>query len=127
MNPENKAPMAGGKEKNAEKGRAGEEQAVSFLVSRGYEILERNYRTGRGEIDIIAHHKGMLVFIEVKSRRNSFFGAPAEAVDYRKQRSIRNTARHYMLKKAMTEALCRFDVVSIVLETGSVEVVEDAF
>jgi putative endonuclease len=112
---------------NVDRGRDGEEQAASFLVSRGYKIVERNYRTSRGEIDIIARHKGVLVFIEVKSRKNSYFGAPSEAVDYKKQRRIRNTARHYLAKYALPEALCRFDVVSIERETGLVEVVEDAF
>ncbi len=115
------------KSTHVEKGRHGEEEAARQLISRGYEILERNFRTARGEVDIIARHKGMLVFVEVKTRKNALFGTPQEAVDPRKQSRLRNMARYYLYSKRMPDALCRFDVVSVTLETGRVEVIEDAF
>lgn len=115
------------KSTHVEKGRAGEEEAARQLIARGYEIVRRNFRTARGEIDIIARHKGMLVFVEVKTRQNAFFGTPQEAVDHRKQNRLRNMARYYLYSKGMPEALCRFDVVSVTLDTRAVEVIENAF
>ena len=74
-------------------GRLGEDFAAKYLRRNGYKILTRNYSEHHiGEIDIIAHKRDTLVFVEVKSRSSDTFGAPADAVTYDKQRKIMRTA-----------------------------------
>ena len=91
-----------------------EEQAAEFLKREGCEILERNFRGRRGEIDLIVRDGRYLVFVEVKYRKNADSGFPEEAVDYRKQRIISRVAQEYLLKKRLSETTpCRFDVVAI--------------
>lgn len=95
-------------------GTAYEEQAAKWLEAHGYRILKRNYRCRQGEIDLIAEDGPCLVFIEVKYRRDSQTGHPAEAVDIRKQRRITRTALYYCCEQRIPETReCRFDVVSI--------------
>ncbi len=84
---------------NKEKGDLGEVIALKYLIKSGAEILERNYKIKTGEIDIIAKVDNELVFIEVKSRSNTRYGYPAEAVNYKKINKISNVARYYMLMK----------------------------
>ena len=67
-------------------GKVSEEKAVKFLKKKGYKILEQNYVNNIGEIDIIAKHKGIYVFVEVKYRESDYFGLPREAVNEYKQR-----------------------------------------
>jgi len=109
-------------------GAMGEELAVRHLRDRGYIIIERNYRTPLGEIDIIARHGGAIVFIEVKTRRTGEFGMPFEAVNRRKQERMRRVALVY-LKRLGGEVPARFDVVSVMLDGGraSVDIIQDAF
>lgn len=97
------------------KGDEGEELAVEFLKGKGFEILERNYRYGKGEIDIIANDpaKGFLVFVEVKSRKNLEFGEPEYAITLKKIKQIKKIAELYLYEKNIKEADCRFDVVAI--------------
>lgn len=91
-----------------------EEQAVEYLKSRGYFILERNFRCRQGEIDIIARDGRYLVFLEVKYRKNSRKGRPEEAVTPVKMRTICRVADYYRLRKGYGESTpCRFDVVAI--------------
>ena len=95
-------------------GTAWEEQAAEFLKREGCEILERNFRGRRGEIDLIVRDGRYLVFVEVKYRKNADSGFPEEAVDYRKQRIISRVAQEYLLKKRLSGATpCRFDVGAI--------------
>lgn len=95
-------------------GSAWEEQVCTFLKREGCEILEKNYRSKRGEIDLIVRDGRYLVFVEVKYRKNSAVGFPEEAVDYRKQLRISRTAQDYLLKKHLSETTpCRFDVVAV--------------
>jgi putative endonuclease len=108
-------------------GRMGEEMARRFLLERGYSILETNYRTSRGEIDIIALEGEEFVFVEVKTRKNDRFGTPSEAVDRRKQARLRNLACSYLKKIGSIDAPCRFDVISINLEKDHIELIEGAF
>ncbi len=96
-------------------GKEGEEIAVTFLKSKGYEILERNYHYGHGEIDIVAKDKECLVFIEVKSRINLELGEPEYAVNQRKIKQIKKMAELYLFDKEIEEADCRFDVVAVLL------------
>lgn len=91
-----------------------EEQAAEFLKREGCDILERNFRGKRGEIDLIVRDGRYLVFVEVKYRKNADCGLPEEAVDYRKQRIISRAAQEYLLKKRLPETTpCRFDVVAV--------------
>jgi putative endonuclease len=95
-------------------GQKGESWAASFLEHRGYQILERNYRHGRGEIDIIAQDRGIYVFVEVKTRVSSQYGSPQEAVTRAKQRQLAALATLYLQRKGLlSRADCRFDVIAI--------------
>ncbi|MCI6606388.1 MAG: YraN family protein [Mitsuokella jalaludinii] len=94
-------------------GRQGEEAAAVFLKEAGYEILARNFRTPRGEIDIVAGTEQTVAFIEVKTRRTRRFGRPAAAVDYRKQQKIIQSARWFLRQRHLDGCLCRFDVIEV--------------
>jgi putative endonuclease len=109
-------------------GKEGEELAVRFLKKEGYRIIDKNYRTPFGEIDIIADDGGVLVFVEVKTRSGDVFGFPFEAVDRRKRDKIRKVALCY-LKKIRKEPPARFDVLSIDFEDGekTIDHIKDAF
>lgn len=97
-------------------GLKGELLAEAFLKKQGYRIVERNFRCKFGEIDIIGFKKGVLSFIEVKTRSSDAFGQPIEAVDKTKQRRLVRLANYYLYKKkAQPELPCRFDVVSILM------------
>ena len=94
-------------------GAIGEDMASKYLESKGYKILERNYKNRMGEIDIIALYKGIIVFIEVKYRHNDKFGMPREAVNKNKQFKIRQMALLYLKIKRKLDTHCRFDVIEI--------------
>ena len=95
-------------------GKIGEKKAAEFLKKKGYKIIEVNYKTHYGEIDIIAKDGETLCFVEVKYRKNKSCGDPLEAVNYRKQKNICQVALFYMMKKGLNEwTPCRFDVVSV--------------
>ncbi|MCG6983345.1 MAG: YraN family protein [Deltaproteobacteria bacterium] len=113
----------------SQQGQEGEELAVRHLKRRGYRIICQNYRSPLGEIDIVAHHRGVLVFVEVKSRRSETFGSPKLAVTPAKQRKLSQVAWHYLQQHNLTEASARFDVVTISGSTGApyFEVIENAF
>lgn len=104
-------------------GDRGEDIAVRFLKKKGYKIIERNYRTPIGEIDVIAGDKKTLVFVEVKTRLCDSFGYPEEAVDYRKKKKIEKVALYY-LSKIKQEVPSRFDVISIRLTPDNKEEIE---
>lgn len=116
-------------ERRQQLGRAGEEVALQYLHRQGYRILERNFRCRFGEIDLIACDGRTLAFIEVKTRRSQTFGAPALAITKEKQRRLIKTSQFYLSQKGRAQAICRFDVVTIQLETGEprVEVIKNAF
>ena len=94
-------------------GKIGEDLAAAALESHGYAILERRYRTDRGEIDIIAEDEGTIVFVEVKTRESREFGEAAEAVTRRKQRQVVSLAVEYLARRRLNCRPCRFDVVAI--------------
>jgi putative endonuclease len=95
-------------------GQWGEELAAGYLASQGYKIVERNWRSRAGELDIIAEAEGVLIFVEVRTRRSTArFGTPAESVDARKQRQVREIAQLYLHMTRKHEVRCRFDVVAI--------------
>lgn len=92
-------------------GQAAERRAEQLLIERGYRIVARNYRCRQGEIDLIAWQSGVLVFVEVRCRREGYTTA-AESVNRVKRRRIAMTARHYLALHP-TDSPCRFDVVCI--------------
>ncbi|MDD6816936.1 MAG: YraN family protein [Firmicutes bacterium] len=94
-------------------GTLGENLAAGLLTEEGYEILMRNYRCRYGEIDLIACRDGILTFVEVKTRQNSRFGEPAEAVTTEKQRKIRRTAVCYLSETGRSCRGMEFQVVEI--------------
>lgn len=94
-------------------GKASENTAAEYLKRQGYCILEVNYRTKLGEIDIVAKEGRAVCFIEVKSRSSSAFGLPKEAVDKRKQHKLSRCALVYLKEKHLYNQSCRFDILSI--------------
>lgn len=116
------APAASPRGGNRTAGGSGEGIAAAHLRSIGYTIVERNYRFGRGEIDIVARDGPTLVFCEVKLRRTDEFGLPEAAVTARKQRQIRFVAQGYLLERGIRDTDCRFDVVGIRKVEGEWEV-----
>lgn len=112
----------------SQKGRLGEQIAQDFLIKKGYQILEKNYRYKRSEIDLIALINGTLIFIEVKLRKNEKFGFPEEFVSKRKEELIKEAAENYIFEKDWKKNI-RFDIISI-LKTSikeEIEHFEDAF
>lgn len=107
----------------------GEDLAVKFLKGEGYRIITRNYKTSIGEIDIIAQDGNTIVFVEVKTRADEFFGQPFEAVNKRKRQKLKNLALLYQ-KKQEKEFPVRFDVLSILYRNNGkreIEHIKDAF
>ena len=96
-----------------ELGIVGEDLAVDVLTARGYAILERRYRTGHGEIDIIALDGETLVFVEVRAKATAECGTAAESVTREKQRRVVRMAAAYLARHAIVDPQCRFDVVAI--------------
>ncbi len=108
----------------------GEERAVKYLRQQGMKILEQNFTTPVGEIDIIARDKKALVFVEVKTRRSATFGSPQEAVGVRKQRQIIRTAHWYLQNHPCGKYQPRFDVIAILCQSGEdvqITHIRDAF
>ncbi len=113
-------------------GDEGEEMAVEFLVKKGYEIIERNYRYGKGELDIIAKdpEKNETVFVEVKTKNNLEFGDPVYSVTKNKIKQLKRMAELYLYDKDIDEVDCRFDVVTVLLvnpDKPEIEHYENAF
>ena len=98
-----------------EVGRSGEDLAVAWYRSHGYDVIDRNWRCSIGEIDIVARRGGLLVVVEVKSRRTAAFGVPALAVTPVKQRRLRRLAACWLAKyRVIRRVEVRFDVASVV-------------
>ena len=122
---------------DAEKtGPLGERLAAAYLEGKGYTVLDRNYRFSREEIDLVCfapaarpEDGGWIVFVEVKTRRGTGFGRPEAAVDEAKQRAIMRVAEAYLHERRLMAALCRFDVVAVLLGGGEPEIehFENAF
>ncbi|MDG0973448.1 MAG: YraN family protein [Crocinitomicaceae bacterium] len=98
---------------NQEMGKFGEDYAASYLRKNGYQILDRNYRFKKYEVDIICKHDDYLVFVEVKARNTSEIGPPWKAVTRVKQRQIIQCAHQYIISKDI-DAEVQFDIISIV-------------
>lgn len=105
-----------------ELGKTGEDIAVEFLINKGYEIIQRNYRFSKtGEIDIIAKDDNCLVFVEVKTKGNLEFGLPDQAVSKGKLKQVKRIAEYYLYDKNLKDTNCRIDVIAILIEKGEVK------
>jgi len=100
-----------------ELGKWGEDLATEYLQEKGYEILERDWKSGHHDLDIVAKDGNTLVVVEVKTRRNRLFGDPEEAIDYKKRQSLQSAINHYV--KTHRANSVRFDIISIVGTIGS--------
>jgi len=116
---------------NKQEGNIGEATATKFLKEKGYKILELNYRTPLGELDIVAQDGETIVFVEVKTRSSMKYGVPSLAVNYQKQRHIRNSAIYYLKAKHLLDKVsARFDVLSILMNGSTdyeIEHLQNAF
>lgn len=110
-------------------GNRGEALAGERYRQNGYQILDRNFRTRFGEIDLIVQKDGTLVFCEVKTRKQGVAGAAAMAVTPQKQRKLIQAARGYLLRHKLSDPVVRFDVVEVYYGAGSTEIniIENAF
>ena len=104
---------------NQELGKLGEKLAKKFLEEREYEIICQNFRSKKGEIDIIAKVKEeTIVFVEVKTRTNLEFGKPSEAVDENKIQHIVKTAKYFLYLNKLHNKTIRFDVIEVFIYKG---------
>ena len=101
-----------------ELGKWGEDRAAEYLERKGYTIIERDWKSGRRDLDIVAKNGNVIVFVEVKTRRNSLYGQPEEAVDYRKLQSLQQAINHYIKFRQIRQEV-RFDIISVVGTIGT--------
>lgn len=113
---------------SAQLGREGEMLAVAHLRENGYEIVERNWRFGKLEIDIIARKGNVLSIVEVKTRSGDYFGEPEDGVTKAKERFLATAADHYIISRNL-DVEVRYDIISIVIHNGrhELKMIEDAF
>jgi putative endonuclease len=111
-----------------ELGKKGEQLAVDFLIKNGYNILDRNYRFDRAEVDIIARKEEILSIIEVKTRTNIDFGNPEDFVTPKQIKNLVKAVNEYVTENDL-DLEVRFDIVAIVKEKQSfkIEHLKDAF
>ncbi len=111
-------------------GDEGEQIAYDHLLSLGWQMIERNFHSSQGEVDIIAKDGQFLVFVEVKNYSFASFGTPVGAVRAAKKKSIIHAASTYLHKKNISNVYCRFDVISIYRNFEgkmNIELYKDAF
>ncbi len=115
--------------KKAHTGKLGEDLATEYLRKKGLKIIERNFRTPIGEIDIIARDGSTIVIVEVKTRSSLKYGHPLEAIDQRKQKRLRRLALYYLKYCGDENANIRFDVLAIVKNPHGCEIthIKEAF
>jgi putative endonuclease len=102
-----------------ELGKWGEDCAADYLQRKGYTIVERDWKSGHRDIDIIAFDENRtVVFVEVKTRRNRIFGEPEESVDYRKLRNLKAAINHYVKYRCIDNDI-RFDIITVVGTIGA--------
>ncbi|MEO6211604.1 MAG: YraN family protein [Gemmatimonadaceae bacterium] len=110
-------------------GAEGERIAAVWLAQKGWRILDRRFRNGHRDLDLVAERSGVVAFVEVKTRRGEAFGHPVEAVNWRKQRELCRSAAVWIARHGDEEQAFRFDVVGVLIEGDRVRVrhVENAF
>ncbi len=107
-------------------GRTGEDVAVAYLFGKGYRIWERNWKSGHKELDIIAEKDGLLVIVEVKTRRDERYGKPEDAVNLRKIKLTVLAAESYVRSHKLDMPI-RFDIISVLGKEREVTHIKDAF
>lgn len=100
----------------------GEKIAQNYLKNKGYEIIENNFYTKIGEIDIVSKINNYIVFVEVKTRNNLKYGTPAMAVGLEKKKHIKNAAKIFLHINNFNNCIVRFDVVEVVIKNGKCEI-----
>jgi putative endonuclease len=105
-----------------EKGKKGELEASSYLTSKGFEILARNFRIDHKEVDIVARDGEFVVFVEVKSGRPGSFGEPVQWISPKKQKNLIAAAKLYLMKNDLQGVPVRFDVVAVTERGGRREI-----
>jgi putative endonuclease len=108
-----------------DKGQAYERLAAEFFEQQGFEVVARNWRGGRREIDLVVQRKRLLIFVEVKAALSDAFGHPAERVDQRKMARLTRAARQFMVEREVSDCDVRFDVVTFA--SGRLEHYPNAF
>ena len=96
-----------------ELGKWGEDLAAEYLQEKGYLIIERDWKSGHRDLDIVAQDSDTIVFVEVKTRRNRLFGEPEEAIDYQKRKSLQSAINHYVNYRHINSNI-RVDVITVV-------------
>jgi putative endonuclease len=110
-------------------GEEGERIAALWLAQQGWRILDRRFRNGHRDLDLVAEREGLVAFVEVKTRRGKDFGHPVEAVNWRKQRELVRSASVWIARYGSGEQTFRFDVVGVLMSDHGARVrhVENAF
>jgi len=111
--------------KSKDIGKRFEDKAVNLLIDKGYQILDRNFHSRYGEIDIVAKDKDTVVFVEVRYRKKQQFGTAQESISFKKMEKIYKTALSYLSQKGLGNTGVRFDVVAFNGE--EVEHIQNAF
>lgn len=107
-------------------GGAAEQRALEHLSARGLRLIERNYRSRWGEIDLVMDEDTTIVFVEVRYRRHPHFGGALASIDERKRRRIVHTAQDFLGRRRLGDRAARFDVVSVA-GNGSIDWITAAF
>lgn len=110
-------------------GELGERIAERWLKRRGWRIVQRRFRSGHRDIDLVVERDGLVAFVEVKARTGDRFGGPVEAVNWRKQRELGRSARVWVDRHGRRDDAYRFDVIGVLVAAGRVRIrhVPDAF
>lgn len=101
-----------------ELGKWGEDIATNYLLEKGYRIIERDWKSGHRDIDIIAMDGDVLVFFEVKTRQNCLFGSPEESIDYKKRKNLQAAFNHYIKYRHVDNEI-RYDIITVVGAIGT--------
>lgn len=116
---------------NKEIGSFGEALARDYLISKGYKILNMNFRNKFGEIDIICKKNNLLIFCEIKSRYSNSFGSPIESITCYKQKQIIKLSELYLISKKYYNFNVRYDIIEVIFNTITsshiINHVQDAF
>lgn len=113
------------KDERQRQGLAAEQQAMRYLMSRGWTMLAHRWRVGRAEIDIVARRGALVSFVEVKARRGEGFGSPLEAITGAKRRELVKAARVWIDRHGRPSDIYRFDCIAIL--NNKLQHLEDAF
>ena len=103
-------------------GQVGERIAERWLRRQGWRIVQRRFRSGRRDIDLVAERDGLVAFVEVKARKGERFGGPVEAVNWRKQRELARSAKVWIDRHGRAEDSYRFDVIGVLMHGEAVRI-----